>query len=144
MAYRATRKAEEPGTFTETLNIAIDVTDGVWPNLPSTPAGNRAAIEETARLTEQRIELEEDSKEKLDRKQQFLENIAAEHPEITVTWFLPDEKKDGGSYVTHSGKLKKTDNMNRIIVMMDGTKIPPDDIIGVESIQFHGMFQNNF
>lgn len=105
--------------------------------------GHGAAIEEATRLTEQRIELEEDAKEKLDRKQQFLENIAAEHPEITVTWFLPDEKKDGGSYVTHSGKLKKTDNMNRVIVMMDGTKIPLDDIIEIESIQFHGMFQDN-
>ena len=88
--------------------------------------GHGAAIAETARLTEQKIELDEDSRTKLDEKQRILE-------EVIVTWFRPDDKKDGGSYVTTTGNLKRTDGVDRVMVMTDGTRIPLDDIIEIES-----------
>lgn len=56
-----------------------------------------------------------------------------EHPEITVTWFQPDERKGGGSYVTTMGRLKKTDNVERVMVLTDGTRIPLDEILNIES-----------
>lgn len=95
--------------------------------------GHGAAIAETARLTQRRIELDEDGKTKLDWKQQMLGQIIDQRPEVTVTWFKPDEKKDGGSYVTASGQLKKTDGVERLLVLTDGTRIPLDDILDIES-----------
>ena len=61
-------------------------------------SGHGAAIAETARLTEQRIELDEDTRAELDRKQAVLLEHMDEQPEITITWFQPDERKDGGAY----------------------------------------------
>ena len=95
--------------------------------------GHAAAIQETARLTDQRLELDEDTKAALDRKQQMLEDCLAEQPEVTVTWFLPDERKAGGSYVTTVGRLKKTDHVERLMILTDGTRIPLDDILDIES-----------
>ena len=68
-------------------------------------SGHSAAIAETARLTDQRMELDEDTKMELDLKQQVLNNITEEHPEITVTWFRRDERKEGGAYVTTACRL---------------------------------------
>lgn len=95
--------------------------------------GHSAAIAETARLTEQKIELDEDRRTELDEKQRILEETIAQQPEVTVTWFQPDDRKDGGSYVTTTGNLKRTDGVERVMVMTDGTRIPLDDIIELES-----------
>ena len=70
-------------------------------------SGHGAAIAETARLTDRRIELDEDTRAMLDLKQQILADRIAERPEISVVWFRPDEKKDGGQYVTTVGQLKR-------------------------------------
>ena len=67
-------------------------------------AGHGAAIAETARLTQRRIELDEDGKALLDERQRILEEAAASHPEVTVTYFQPDAKKEGGRYVTVTGR----------------------------------------
>lgn len=103
--------------------------------------GHSAAIAETARLTEQKIELDEDKRTELDEKQRILEEAIDQQPEVTVTWFQPDDKKDGGSYVTITGNLKRTDGVERVMVMTDGTRIPLDDIIELESKWFP---QNTF
>ena len=95
--------------------------------------GHSAAIAETARLTERRIELDEDRKAVLDEKQRLLEAAAAQRPEVTVTYFLPDARKEGGSYVTVTGRLKRTDSAARVMRLMDGTTIPLDDIVEIES-----------
>lgn len=62
-------------------------------------SGHSAALVETARLTDQRMELDEDARAALDSKQQLLLERIKERPEITVTWFQPDAKKDGGRYI---------------------------------------------
>ncbi len=95
--------------------------------------GHGAAIAETARLTQRRVELDEDGRARLDRKQHLLAQIIDRRPEVTVTWFRPDEKKDGGSYVSTTGRLKTTDSVGRLLVLTDGTKIPLDDILDIES-----------
>ena len=56
--------------------------------------GHAAAIQETARLTDRRIELDEDTRTELDRRQAILLEHIGEQPEVTITWFCPDEKKD--------------------------------------------------
>lgn len=99
-------------------------------------SGHGAAIAETARLTERRVELDEDSKAALDAKQQYLEAMTDQQPEVAVTWFQPDAKKDGGSYVTATGRLKRTDDVRRVMLLTDGTSIPLDDIVDIESSCF--------
>lgn len=99
-------------------------------------SGHGAAIQETARLTEQRIELDEDAKADLDRRQVALLEHILEQPEITVTWFHPDQRKDGGAYLTTIGQLKKLDEIQRVLILMDGTKIPLDDVANLECEYF--------
>ena len=101
--------------------------------------GYDAAIKETGRLTDQRIELSEDSRAALDRKQQLLVESLADHPEVSVTYFIPDERKSGGAYVTVTGIVKKVDDYQRLLLLTDGTKIPLDDILDLESELFHGL-----
>ena len=60
--------------------------------------GHEAAIRETARLTEEQAELNEDKKEELNEKLQELMAHAEEHPTVTVTYFKPDDRKEGGKY----------------------------------------------
>jgi len=95
--------------------------------------GHSAAIAETARVTGRRIEPDEDEKAALDRKLRRLAERAEERPEATVTWFLPDERKDGGSYVTVTGRLKRIDSAGRRLILTDGTAIPMDDVLDIES-----------
>ena len=102
-------------------------------------SGHSAALAETARLTDQKIELDEDTKAELDRKQAILREHLTEQPEITVTWFQPDERKDGGAYVTVTGRLKKIDETERALVLLDGTRIPLQDVVGLESGCFRGL-----
>ena len=87
-------------------------------------SGHGAAIAETARLTERWIELDEDTRAELDRRQAILLEHIYEQPEVIITWFQPDEKKDGGVYLTTTGRLKKFRELERLLVLADGTEIP--------------------
>lgn len=91
------------------------------------------AISETGRLTDKKIDLSEEEKEVLDRKQQFLLEKLDKRPALTVIYFVPDAKKSGGAYVTKSGNLKKIDAIERWMQLTDGTKIPLDDVADIES-----------
>lgn len=103
-------------------------------------SGHAGAIAETARLTDQKMELDEDTKAELDRRQAVLMEHIAEQPEVTVTWFQPDERKDGGAYFTTTGRLKKINEMNRVLILLDGTSIPLEDVADLESNCFQNLF----
>ena len=98
--------------------------------------GHAGAIAETARLTDQKMELDEDTKADLDRRQTVLLEHISEQPEITVTWFQPDERKDGRAYLTATGRLKKLDEIQRVLVLTDRTEIPLDDVTWIRSDHF--------
>ena len=102
--------------------------------------GHGAAIRETARLTDRQAELSEDIRAELDRKQALLLERLAEQPEIIVTWFCPDEEKDGGTYITTRGRLKKIDLSARRMVLTDGTGITLEEIADLKSALFQGVF----
>ena len=91
--------------------------------------GHGAAIRETARLTDRKIELTEEEKAVLDDKLCLLLDTGGE---AVFTYFLPDEKKDGGAYVTAAGSIKKLDLMERRVVLTGGAVIPVDDMIEIE------------
>ena len=94
--------------------------------------GYDAAVKETARLTDKKIELDEEALTFLNRKYQILVDRLDERSEVIITYFKPDAKKSGGAYVEIAGAVKKVDDFERIIVMMDGTKLPMDDVLDIE------------
>ena len=98
--------------------------------------GHKAAIEETARVTDRRIELDEDAKEQQDQTLQLLLERMDEQPEITVTWFSPDKKKAGGQYHTATGKLKRIDSREGRLILTDGNQIPLEDLLEIRSESF--------
>ena len=73
----------------------------------STLTGYEAVLREAGRLTDSRAELSEYSRDILDQKQQILLDAAPTHPEITVTYFIPDRRKQGGAYGTLKGNLRQ-------------------------------------
>lgn len=101
--------------------------------------GYDAAILETGRLTEDKLELGEESRAILDRKQRYLAEIIDTKPEITVTYFVPDEKKSGGAYSTVTGFLKRIDEYERVLMLTDGRKIQLDAIFDIESDEFENV-----
>ena len=101
--------------------------------------GYEAAIKETARLTDERVELDEYAKDALREKLQIITDRIKEHPEITITYFQPDAKKKGGAYVTAVGSAKKIDEYERVVVMTDGTVIPIDETISIDGQIFELM-----
>ncbi len=90
--------------------------------------GYDEATREEARLVDIKQELSEDMKDMLDAKLAIIEQHIKEQPEISVTYFQPDEKKTGGRYTTVSGNVKKLDGVEHVIIMADGTKIPIGDV----------------
>ena len=87
------------------------------------------AIKETARITDQQLELDENEKARLNEKLQLLRQHLPGKPKITITYFVPDTKKAGGSYQTITGFVKKLQEYERRLIMTNGTIIPLDTII---------------
>ena len=100
--------------------------------------GHEDALHETARLTDEKMELDEYTKVELNEKLQIIAT-AEEQEEVSITYFVPDEKKSGGVYVTKIGVVLKVREYEKDIVMDDGTEIPIDDIIVIEGNQFNEM-----
>ena len=98
--------------------------------------GYDAAIKETGRLTDERIELDVEALSALDMKYQRLMEAHDDAPEVTITYFQPDERKAGGKYVSAVGAVKKIDDFERRITMQDGAKIPMDDVLSIEGELF--------
>lgn len=99
--------------------------------------GHEAAISETARLTNTRLELDEDRKEELDECLQMIREHISLEPEVAITYFVPDTQKEGGSYLQVIGVIKKLDDIDHKIVMKNGTMIPINDIFEIESSIFN-------
>lgn len=93
--------------------------------------GYGAAVKETERLTDKRIELDEYEKAILDHTLQMMLE-SPKQPEVTITYFQPDEWKAGGRYVSTTGIIRKIDSYHRTIILMDQTKIPMDEVYEIE------------
>ncbi len=94
--------------------------------------GYDSAIRETARLTDAKLELTEETMAVLNMKLQMIADSITDQPELSFTYFRPDEKKSGGAYVTVSGAVKKVDDYNRLVILQSGERIPIDDLIDIE------------
>ena len=89
------------------------------------------AIKETAKITEDRSELDDEEKIKLDNKLKKIQNNISNKPKVIVTYFVPDIRKSGGEYITKVGNLKKIDEYNQLLVLDDKTEIPIKEIIEI-------------
>jgi hypothetical protein len=96
--------------------------------------GYEDAVEETARLTDKKIELTEESKLSISEKLRTVSENAEDEMTVRITYFVPDKKKEGGAYVTALGTVKYIDEYDRIVIMADKTVIPIDQIWDVEII----------
>lgn len=90
--------------------------------------GYEDAVKETARLTNERQELSEERQAELSRKLTLLQNLGADQPEISITYFLPDEKKSGGVYDRVTGVVKHIDEVHHRVILRDQRVIPIPDI----------------
>lgn len=98
--------------------------------------GYKGQVEETARLTNKKIEINEELKEILNKKIQLIQKKIKEQPQIEITYFIPDSKKDGGKYEIICNTIQKIDMYTNEFVMLDGTRININDIIDIQGNLF--------
>lgn len=99
--------------------------------------GHDTAIKETARLTEQKIEKSEDMISLLNEELQIVvDNLGTE---VTITYFVLDEGKSGGAYVSHTGTVRRIDDYEHTLIMTDKTVIPIEHISEIENELFGEM-----
>ena len=94
--------------------------------------GYDAAIRESGRHTDDKMDLEEYTNEQLNRKMSLLMDILDEKPTLTIIYFQPDAFKSGGSYQSHTGIMKRLDEYEHKLIMQDGKKIPLNSIMDID------------
>lgn len=94
--------------------------------------GHDAVIRETARLTDTPIELTQSRREELDAQLRELAEILHSRPRVTVTHYIPDERKSGGAYVRTTGPVRKIDPVAGVVVMEDGSGIGMETITQIQ------------
>lgn len=94
--------------------------------------GHKAAIQETERLVDGKTELDENAIQLLNEKLSIIYQSLNMHPEVAVTYFVKDARKEGGKYVTVEGSVKKIDAYHQLLIFEDGTDIPVEDVIEIE------------
>ena len=94
--------------------------------------GYDGVIAETARLTDGEMLLDVGAEAELDAKLREIQETIHLRPQVTVTYFRPDSRKQGGAYVTVSGKVKKIDEYTQSLVFTDGTAIQLQKICHIE------------
>ena len=93
--------------------------------------GYEAAVGETARLTAERRELDAQEAEELNRRLSTLISLLPDRPEATIEYFVPDDRKAGGAYVTVTGRVRHISVPEKTLVLEDGTVIPIEDVVSV-------------
>lgn len=94
--------------------------------------GYDSTVAEAGRLTDKKLDISEDAKTVLNEKMQMMLDRLDDKPIVTITYFVPDNRKDGGAYVTTTGVVKEISEVARAIVLDDKTSIPIDQICEIE------------
>ena len=98
--------------------------------------GYDAAIKETARLTDRKIELTEEMQARLNDRMNWLQEELQNYPPVEITYFIPDDYKEGGRYHTLQGQIKRIDNVEHMLRLCDETYIHFEDILDINSELF--------
>lgn len=96
--------------------------------------GYDGAIKETARLTDRKIIIDDGLKAILDNKLNIINDNLDKKYNISFTYFVPDNKKDGGKYIDVSGIVRRIDKVNGYVILFDKSKIPIREIINIKGI----------
>lgn len=104
-------------------------------------SGYDEACNEVTRLTDRRIELDDDKAADLDMKTQILIEHSEDQPEIEIEYFVPDRKKSGGAYYRIKGRFRWYDSGNACIVLSDGMTVAIVDIYRIDGEIFYGLIQ---
>lgn len=94
--------------------------------------GHDAVIRETARLTDAPVELTQSRREELDAQLRELAELLQSRPRVTITHYVPDERKQGGAYVRTTGPVRKIDAVAGAVVLEDGSGIGMESIIEIQ------------
>ena len=94
--------------------------------------GLGAALQESARLTERRLIPDEYEQAELDKKLQYLRENLPQQPAVVITHFVPDDRKEGGSYRRTEGRVRKLLEFERQLVLTDGRTLAIEDILELE------------
>ena len=98
-------------------------------------------VKETARLTTNKIEIDEGLKEILNNKLNYLNDHLDEKEEVSITYFIKDSKKSGGKYITKSGIVKRIDIVNGFIKFTDNDIIYMTDVISITGELFEDIYE---
>ncbi|MEG0305116.1 MAG: hypothetical protein RR635_05430 [Oscillospiraceae bacterium] len=98
------------------------------------------AVKETARLTDTKIELDEYEKTILNERLRLVTDCIEEYPEITITYYKPDSRKNGGAYITVTSCVKKIDDFEKTVYMTDGMVISIEEIFEIEGDLIQAQF----
>ena len=101
--------------------------------------GYEEMVLEEARVTEERIDLDEGALALLNEKLNMIQEFLDEEPEVTITYFEPDKKKSGGAYVSITGTVKRIDEYEHLVLMTDGKKIRIDEIYNIQGDLFYTL-----
>lgn len=102
--------------------------------------GHKAAINETARLTDEKQILSEDVIAKLNEQLNLIKENISSNPIVTMTYFVPDDRKSGGAYISNTGVVKKINEYNHTVVLTDKTVIPIEQISEIQSDIFSEIY----
>ena len=101
--------------------------------------GYEEMVLEEARVTEERIDLDEGALLLLNEKLNMIQEFLDEEPEVTITYFEPDKRKSGGAYVSVTGTVKRIDEYEHLVIMDDGKKIRISEIYNLHSELFYSL-----
>lgn len=102
--------------------------------------GHKAAINETARLTDEKQILSEDVIAKLNEQLNLIKENIGTNQTVTITYFVPDDRKSGGAYISNTGVVKKINEYNHTVVLTDKTVIPIEQISEMQSDIFSEIY----
>ena len=102
--------------------------------------GHEAAIKETARQTDEKLMLSDEVIAELNEKLNLIAETIGTQQLVRITYFVPDNKKAGGAYISYSGCVKKIDEYEHTVVMEDKTVIPIEQISNIEGEMFRAMY----
>lgn len=94
--------------------------------------GHDEAIKETARLVDEKLDLDDDQKNAINRTLNDLKEHIQDHLEVTIIYFQADHKKVGGTYISITDKVKKIDDYEHFILLESGMKISFEDIYCID------------
>ena len=94
------------------------------------------AVKETARLTDGEAVLDDGQIAWLNERLMILSENTPTDTEVEITYFIPDEKKDGGKYLTVTGLVQKILEFEGLVIMQSCEKIPVEKIVSIEGELF--------